>query len=406
MSRFVSVAALMVVMCAPPVHAQSLQERAQSIIDGMGSTSSTFNSGTMVDTVTPFETASPDEVDLNPADFDTQEVLIQQSDTMTGRAFSSQVDSFSYRPDIDLGDDPLALADDAVEQSEAVAGGLFSSGGGECSASFEGGDFSGQQFCRRILSRDTRQCYDTRQITVDRRDDWSCGVEGAEYGKKCTKTVNYQCTGVTGGACRKQLITFPSRAVSWSTDGTLANVTIPENDTSACQVKTTTIRIRRNDKVQLTTALLNNLSFNGAGMILIDGKSVVTISNSGEVFENAVVLGEEVPLYGMKIINGFVFGDSRLPPVDIFFFDRLLGVCASGRKTKTVNINLLDYLPNRPLARAVVNNNVMQRPGGSQSDDLIIRIVRANRFEGNTPVRFKFNGACCSLLSVTDGGSC
>ena len=403
MSRFISVAVLIGAMCASPVHAQSLQERAQSIIDGMGAASSTFNSGTMVDTVTPFETASPDEVDLNPADFDTQEVLIQQSDTMTGRAFSSQVDSFSYRPDIDLGDDPLALADDAVEQSEAVAGGLFSSAGGECSASFEGGEFSGQQFCRRILSRDTRQCYDTRAITVDRRDDWSCGIEEAEYGKKCTKTVNYQCTGVTGGACRKQLITFPSRTVSWSTDGTLANVTIPDSDTSACQVKTSTIRIRRNDKVQLSEFRLNRLVYNGTMMVLIDGKAVVTFGPGGQVVPFQTFNGQTYPHTGLRVVSGTVWAQGGL---SILANGQYLGACSDTRRTKNLNINLSSYLPDRPLARAVVNNNVLQRPGGSPSDDLIIQIMRVNRLESDPTVRFKFNGACCSSLSVTDGGSC
>ena len=403
MSRFVSFAALIGVICVGPVHAQSLQERAQSIIDGMGDASSTFNSGTLVETVTPFETASPDEVNLNPSDFDTQEVLIQQSDTMTGRAFSSQVDSFSYRPDIDLGDDPLALADDAVEQSEAVAGGLFSSAGGECSASFEGGEFSGQQFCRRILSRDTRQCYDTREISVDRRDDWSCGIEEAEYGKKCTNTVNYQCTGVTGGACRKQLLTFPSRTVSWSSDGTLANVTIPDNGTSACEVKTNTIRIRRNDKVQLSEFRLNRLVYNGSMMVLIDGEAVVSFGPTGAVLQTPSLYGQEYPYTGLEVRAGTVWATSNLNLLGSAYY---IGDCSNTRRTKNLNLNLSSFLPDRPLARAVVNNNVMQRPGGSQSDDLVIKIVRVNRRESNTYVRYKFNGACCSSLSVTDGGSC
>ena len=76
------------------------------------------------------------------------------------------------------------------------------------------------------------------------------------------------------------------------------------------------------------------------------------------------------------------------------------------RRTKNLNMNLSSYLPDRPLARAVVNNNVLQRPGGSPSDDLIIQIMRVNRLESDPTVRFKFNGACCSSLSVTDGGSC
>lgn len=403
MNKGIWIAGLLTLLFAGSGHAQSLQERAQSIIDGMGDASSTFNTGTMVDTVTPFETASPDEVGLNPSDFDAQEVLIQQSDTMTGRAFSSQVDSFSYRPEIDLGDDPLALADDAVEQSEAVAGGLFSSGGGECSASFEGGAFSGQQFCRRILSRDTRQCYDTRQITVDRRDDWSCGIESAEYGKKCTKTVNYQCTGVTGGACRKQLITFPSRTVAWSSDGTLANVTIPDNDTSACQVKTSTIRIRRNDKVQLSEFRLNRLIYNGAAMVLIDGEVVISYGTTGSALGNPIFASFSGPFTGFEVRGGKVFAVTGL---NAWGFDKYVGLCSDTRFTKNLDLDLRSYLPDRPLARAVVTDNAMQRPGGSQSDDLIIQIVKVNRTEADTSVRFQFNGACCSSLSVTDGGSC
>jgi hypothetical protein len=404
MSKLVTTVGVLAVLWAGPVQAQSLQERAQNIIDGMGDASATFNNGTMVDTVTPFETATPDEVDLNQADFDAQEVLIEQSDTMTGRAFSSQRDSFNYRPDIDLGDDPLALADDAVEQSEAVAGGLFSSGGGECSASFEGGEFSGQKFCRRILSRDTRQCYDTRQITVDRRDVWSCGIEGAKYGKKCTKTVNYQCTGVTGGTCRKRLITFPSRTSSWSSDGRLANVTIPDNDKSSCQVKTDTFRIRRNDKVQLTQFRLNRLQFNGAAMVLIDGEHIITYNPYGSVVPEP----PSSPYFstdhvGLDVHNGVVWINNYVPGSILNGF---MGLCSDTRRTKNLNINLMDYLPNRALARAVVSGNQLQRPGGSQSDDIVVKIIRANTREADPNIRFEFNGACCSSLSVTDGGSC
>lgn len=389
--------------------AQSMQDLAQDAISGSGDISSILSTGTLLDTVAPYETDSPDEVDLRPTDFDDQEVLIQQSDSIAGRAFSAQADSFAYRPEIDLGNDPLALADDAIEQSEAVAGGLFESSGGECSATFDGGIYSGQQFCSRILARDQRQCYDTRVITVDRRDTWSCGIEGTEYGKKCRKDVVYACTGTTGAVCRKQLITFPNRISSWNSGGTRATVRIPDNDTASCRIKTTNYYIRRNDKVQLTTLLLRNMSFNGAAQILIDDVAIATFNTVGTFMpEVSYVLGPEnvvtVRRRKLEMVDGVVLA----PSLDFYgpYFTSFLGFCNSTRHTSSLNIDLSSYLPNRALATAVVVDNALIRPGGSPNDTLKLTVVRANKVEGNTYVRHTFGGACCSRLSVTDGGSC
>jgi hypothetical protein len=80
-------------------------------------------------------TDAPPESQIAPHQIEDEVFNERVSDSVAARGLGAQVDSALTRPQVDLGDNPLALADAAVGASEAVAGGLFAPGGEACGAS-------------------------------------------------------------------------------------------------------------------------------------------------------------------------------------------------------------------------------------------------------------------------------
>ena len=396
MKVFLISASLLVAFIALPAFSQSQQDRAQTAVDAMGDVSNIFDQGTMVETVVPFETSSPDEVNLKPTDFDTQEILLQQSNTVTSRAYSAQKDSFALRPEVDLGNDPLALADDAVEQADAVAGGLFAAAGGECSTSFTGGQFSGEQFCTQIVNSKIEACTQSRVITVDREDAWQCHVETDTYKKTCNRAVIYSCTGATGGACRQQNILFSPAAI-WDSAGSVATVAIPAVSGTSCGVKSHVTTINITDKAQLSELIAREAQYNGIMQVKVDGVVVATSDALG---------GVNVSHGGSATLN-IATRDcgKRCSREAVYAGSTWIEDCSSTRRTSNFSVDLKPKQDNRPLGPVRLVNNALEAVSGSSSV-ITVEVLRANITDSAGTLKFHTSGACCGRVSTSLGASC
>ena len=387
MLRFI-VALFLAQTMTVPVVAQSMRDRVQETIDGMAPIENQFNQSNMESTVVPYVTATPQETTLNPSEFDEKEVELQYQDDATGRAWTTMKDSATGRPAIDLGSDPLALADDAVEQSSSVVGGLFSSGGGVCSQDFQGGQFQGTQFCRKLLSRTYRNCQQTRNVSVDREDYWKCNTETREYKKTCNRSVSWYCSGSTGGNCRKNGIGIWPHSVSWNSGGWDATVYLP-NRSGSCSIKTDTFYVNRKDYVSGGYLELNRVTFWGVLQVRVNGSNAYT--------------------YGGPNSNLYV-GDrdcgKNCSVKAIYAGGQWIEDCSAPHRSVSPRINLYPYLSVGGAGPSWESGLNIGLSGAKTSNYVRIDIVRGNSTEGTTTPVIYATGNCCSAFSAGVNGSC
>lgn len=381
---------------AAALPAQDFNGRVRNSLDGLGSLDERINEGTMRGTVLPFETANPAEAGLSPLEFDAEEMRRQVGDTPDARAYGTLKDSATGRPKIDLGEDPLSLADDAVEQSGAVVGGLFSGAGGQCSQGFDGGDYSGTQFCNRILLRTTKYCREWREISVDREDDWQCHFETGSYKKECRRTVAYHCSGSTGAACRRQNVLF-SPTANWNQAGTEADIWMPARSNGHCSVKVDAIYITVTDKVQLNELVGRMAHFNGVMQVKVDGNVVATTDGHGNVLTS-------LPAHASLRIADRDCG-KRCTRRAVYAGNTWLEDCSSHRRVAHFDVNLRHLFPSVPLGPVRLNENALEPVQGPVFGNRI-EILRANTHESSSLWRLHANGACCGQISTSLGAAC
>ncbi len=367
--------------------AQTDRERAENALDWLAPISSELTQGNMEATVQSFTTATPPEADLDHTEFEDEQIRLQYENSDTGNAYAASKDSVLTRPTIELPDDPLALADDAIDQADSVVGGLFSSSGGVCSQEFQGGRFQGIQFCRKLLSRTFESCTQDRFATVDREDDWQCDTETSNYVKTCDAPVNWSCNGSTGAACRRAALRWSGHTGSWISS-TTARVTLPARG-GGCTVKTDTFHIKRRDYLVNGSLQMRTAHFNGRVQIRINGTNVYT---HGGPNSNLNIRDRDC---GKNCsVRAIYAGSTHIED------------CTSARRSVTPALDLYRYLSvgrPGPSTESGLNIGISQ---GKESGWVRIDIVRANSSESAPLADIYATGNCCSSFSASVGGSC
>lgn len=368
-------------------YAQSDRDRAQSAIDALPGIESELTQGNMEATVRTFTTATPPETQLDHTEFQDEQNRIQYENSDTGNAFTAAKDSVIARPSIELPDDPLALADDAIDQADSVVGGLFSSSGGVCSQDFQGGRFQGTQFCRKLLSRTYENCTQDRIVTVDREDDWRCDTETNNYIKTCNVGVSWRCNGYTGQACKQRALLWSGYSGSWINSST-ARVTLPARG-GGCVVKTDRFYVKRKDFLDNGALQFRTVHFNGRVQIRINGANVYTWGGPNS---NLNIRDRDC---GKNCsVRAIYAGSTHLED------------CTSARRSVTPALDLYRYLSVAnpgPSTESGLSIGISQ---GKESGWVTIDVVRANSAESAPLADIYSTGNCCSSFAASVGGSC
>lgn len=367
--------------------AQSDRELAQNAIDALPPISNELTQGNMEATVGSYTTSTPPETELDYTEFEDEQLRLKYENNDTGNAYSASRDSFVSRPTIELPDDPLSLADDAIEQSDSVVGGLFSSSGGVCSQEFQGGRFQGIQYCRKLLSRTYETCKQDRNVTVDREDTWQCDTETANYVKTCNSAVSWSCNGSTGGTCRQSALGWSGYAGSWI-NTTTARVTLPARG-GGCTVKTDTFYVKRRDFLVGGSLQMRTAHFNGRVQIRINGANVYTYGGPNS---NLNIRDRDC---GKNCsVKAIYAGSTHIED------------CTNARRSVTPALDMYRYLTVAtpgPSTESGLNISLSQ---GKESAWVRIDFVRANSSESAPLADIYSTGNCCSSFKASVGGSC
>jgi hypothetical protein len=369
--------------------AQSQRDRAEGALDSAIPIENIFNRSLMENTVKTFETDTPEESNLTAEEFDEEELLRQSENTPTANAFSNQKDSALGRPNIDIEDGALDLANNAIEQSDAIAGGLFSSNGGQCDSLFEGGsEFQGLQWCRKILSQDYKTCVQSREISVDRSDTWQCNVETADYLKTCNKSASYTCNGLTGNSCIQNAVNISGKSASWS--GRVANVAIPKRGSNSCSIKTDTFYVSYKNSLNLSSLRLSSFTFRGVAQIKINGTVAYAYGgHRGNLSAGSRGCGKNCT---QRVINASQSG--------------FVSLCNASSRSASPNINLKPYVNVARPGTTTETSTSITLPANKTSNRVRIDIIRGNTTDRASTTKISVSGSCCSSFNIGVTGSC
>ena len=381
---------------ASPGSAQDMSDRAREVLRSMDPATNLLTDQTLRNTLTPYETDAPPEANLSPEDFEDEELRRRTNGSVEGGAYAAQADSAFSRPDVDLGADPLSLADDAIETAAQTVGGYFSQAGGRCTSSFIGGEYSGTQFCTRILARAINYCQEWREITVDRRDLWQCAVERATYRQQCRRATRYTCSGVQGGACIRQLVTVSGAAATWNDAGTQAVLVLPAISRSSCGISDRTVTLTIPSSVQLTRLAATRGRYNGVLQVSLNGEVIAT-TRDGTVDSN---LPADATL---TIANRDCGKDCAIPAV--YAGQSWLEDCNDTRHAGPLGLDLTEAQAGRVLTPETPITDGPVPVSGSAAR-LRLRILTANTAETPTRITVSFAGSCCSQISASLGDQC
>lgn len=385
---------MLVLGLAAKASGQTAQERADEALRRTVPPTGLLTDPTMQDVVVPFETTNPEATSVNQFNMEDRAFDAQYQNTEEARAYGAMKDSVLVRPEVSLGNDPLSLADDAVEQASSVVGGLFSADEGSCAEIFEGGQYNGYQLCTRILARRKDVCAESRSVTVDREDQWRCTLEASSYNKRCQQPVSWSCSGITGYSCVRQAITY-SHPVTWAaTSGNVAatgTVSFPAKTGSVCTLHRDIFTITTKDQVSLTAFLVQNLKFSGVAQIRVNGVNLWThgTTNSGDLTVGTRNCGKNCNVAAVYSADGTWIAD-----------------CASAAQNVNLGANLLTaYTP--PVAGPVVLTGTRPTLTLGKTGTLSVEILRANTADtGGAVATISKQYACCSAMTASVGSSC
>jgi hypothetical protein len=370
---------------ALPLGAQTAREQASDALSGVGSITNMLTNQNMEDTVIPFETASPDEAQLSSGEFDDRMFEIKTGESDAGRAYGATVDSALTRPVVDLGEDPLALADDAVAASEAVTSGLFE--GDSCETQFDGQTYSATRQCTRDLSDSYQSCPETRLVTVDRTDSWSCLEEEPLQTRVCNRDVSWSCNGLQGQACTTQALII-SGAPVWNAARTQAQVVFPSSGGSSCQLRTSTFTIQAKDWLSFSNLTLDRVQFNGAAQVIVDGEIVWTSGQSSG-----------------RLQVGTRDCGKRCSRQAAYAGGTWIEDCSATARDIGANVDFQSTFASLALGPSIINApNLELRTG--QSKTVTVEVLRVNTQDAETSIGIEQQSSCCSSFLAEMGAQC
>jgi hypothetical protein len=370
------------------LNAQDWRAQAQQSLDTLGSVTDRITQDTMQATVTPFVTDAPPESQIAPHQIEDEVFNERVSDSVAARGLGAQVDSALTRPEIDLGDNPLALADAAIGASEAVAGGLFAPGGEFCGASLTVTPRDEVLSCTSVASEQYQTCRETRSITTDRDDHWACSTEDPAYKKRCSREVNWVCTGQTGAACSQAALGIPATG-SWRAAASGFDVTGTVSTNGACTLQSDSFTVTATSALDLRRLIVDRVRFNGAAQIRVNGVNRWTYGTSAH--------GD------LNIRNNlsWIFGRPA-----VYAGNTRIAFCDSTARSVSPNIDLLAVSSSGPAQgpSQILNHEVVLT--GSANATWTIEVIRINRTETTVGMGVAVTGACCSAWSADTGGAC
>lgn len=394
-----SLTGALVLGSASSAFAQSERDRASDAVQGLGNITDLITTETMEETVTPFETDNPEEAQLSPGEFEDAIFEEKTSDSVAGQAYGATVDSALTRPDVDLGEDPFGLADDAIATSEDTVGGLFSGEGGECTSGFEAGAQEGQYLCTEVLRRDLRSCQERRVISVDRDDTWRCLIEEGVTQKTCAQDITWACTGETGPACMADQLSVTGATGTLGSGNSVLQV--PGNGIeyisgyAACRLHSTTVTVNAGTGADLDLMIFDSMDISGAAQIRVDGVNVWTTNP----------YYDEMPTANLSITALFGSGGCNGLLCWVVAGDQWLGNCGDLEAHESPDIDLAELL-----GEAGLGPSVPEGEGFRLSDNaprqITIEIIRATTNDRDITLEFQTQGRCCSEYTGVGGGQC
>ncbi|RYG89909.1 hypothetical protein EU803_14900 [Loktanella sp. IMCC34160] len=381
------------VVTASPALAQDVRQQAGEAVQSLGPVTDLLTAETLEGTVTPYETANPEEVQLSPYDFEDAIFEERTSDSDASRAFGASLDSALTRPEVDLGADPLGLADEAVAQSDAVTSGLFE-GASSCQAGFEGGVYTATLRCLRDLTADLRTCSETRQVSLDRLDTWSCAAEATDYNKACARPVSWSCTGQTGASCVRQGLTF-SVPRQWNAATSEARVDLTDQSSGSCSLKVDSFTVEARDWLSFSELLIRQVRASGTSQIAVNGQVVWTW---GTAATGDLQFGRRLVGYGWR--------PGSVSYVDAAYAGATwIEDCTDEPRLPSVGVDLLsDLTPLHPGPSTIAGTEVVLDTGASGT--LNIELRRVNRVDSAPAVWIRQGSSCCSAFTADLGGAC
>lgn len=379
---------LWLVLAPCDLAAQDWRAQAQQSPDALGSVTDLIDQQTMEATVTPYETDAPPEAGIAPHQIEDEVFNARVSDSVAARGLSAQVDSALTRPDVDLGDNPLGLADAAVGASEAVAGGLFVPGGEACDASLTATPRDEVLYCTAVASAQYQTCRETRSIEIDRDDLWACSTEDLDYKKRCSQAVSWTCTGETGTLCTQAALGLPASAV-WLAGATGFDMSGTLSTDVACTLQFDSFTVTATDAIDLRSLVVDQVTFNGAAQIRVNGVNVWTFGTSAT--GNLNIRNRDC---GKDCSRGAAYAG-----------DTWIEDCGSTNRTTSPNVDLLSSLPGTSRGPSSIIDHAVVLAGPTQAT-WTIELIRINRTETAVGIGVAVAGSCCSAWSADTGGAC
>ena len=396
MIRLISLMICLAVFAGPAI-AQQERQAAEQALDGLGPVTDSLTMGNMRDAVVPYRGTDVDEADLRPEDFDQAILEVWTGPDQDGRAYQSTLDSVDQRPDVDLGPDPLGLADDAVENAEAALGGLFTADGGTCEAIFQNGSYDGVRLCNAILQREIQACEVWREISVDREDFWACERAERDFTRTCNLDLTWSCTGLRGAECRQNRLRA-DKAFDWNATSTLMTFNLGSNSSgSGCTLSYETITLESYVGFEPSTFRILDWRYTGIAQLRVNGENLHTTGTASrgdlriefEAQNSKDLAPEQVPvLYaGTTRIDYCPYGAGHV---------RTVGpIGLRGR---------IDWpVPGPTEFRA---NNTPYIPM-AEKQTIFIQLIRYYYGEYRpTRLRIEVGGTCCSQITASGGEQC
>lgn len=385
-------------MQASALAANSHTERdaAEAALGRLGSVTDQLTNRNMRDHVVPFAGTDIEEADLEPVDFDRAILNIHTGGGQDGRAYQSSIDSVSNRPRVNLGSDPLALADDAVENAGAAVGGLFAADSGTCEALFQGGSYDGLRFCKAIVQRDIRVCEVWREISVDREDFWACEMAERDFTRTCKPDISWTCTGSTGATCRRDRMRA-NRNFTWANGSSEMRFSFGRDiEPSDCSIHEQRIVVSAYAGFDLDRFRAFHWNFRGIGQLRVNGENIWTYGTNSRGDLN--IQFEEVDgKDGFGPLVPVVYAGRT--PIDYCNFE-------GPRRSLPSSQDLLSAL-DKPVA-GPSRINAAHRPyiPMGEHEDIVIDLLVADW--GETPQTFRLDvrGSCCSRITAVGGETC
>lgn len=369
---------------------QTLQERASTQIETLGSITQFLNEEALDEVVIPFETATPFEASLGAGDLEDAVLATRIGDSTASQAFRATVDSATGRPDVTPSSDAIGLANLAVSVGADSVADLFTGESGSCSNAFDGPVMSGTHTCSAPLSRDFRTCRETRRVSVNREDQWRCSEEDPAYRKSCSREIAWRCTGTTGGDCLKQALRF-SRPVTWNAAGNAVALDFAGSGTGACALREHEVQIDIEDIANITSLSVGDMTYQGVAQLRVNGQNLWTEGSGGGA--NLTVAARDC---GKNCsVEGVYAGSTWIAD------------CGEASQTRTANLELVGEFsqsapgPNTSLALEPVNAT-----SGVRSNQVTVTLITANTREVGPSLSVNVSGSCCSAFTADLGATC